>query len=228
MLKPTSGKIILNSSINKNIHYNQIGIVFQENTLDEELTIYENLIIRGSLYKIDNDKLKNNISKITKSLKMEGYINKKYKECSGGQKRIAMLARAIIIEPKILILDEPTTALDPNIRKTIWDILLKLNRKKNMTIFFSSHYLEEAYYANYICILNKGEILFEGETRKLLNQNGIKKLMIKEKNNSYEKLVNSISIGLDIINSKDISNIVSISLSNLSLEEIFVHMTGEK
>ena len=97
-----------------------------------------------------------------------------------------------------------------------------------MTIFFSSHYLEEAYYANYICILNKGEILFEGETRKLLNQNGIKKLMIKEKNNSYEKLVNSISIGLDIINSKDISNIVSISLSNLSLEEIFVHMTGEK
>lgn len=226
LLKPTSGKILLaNTNIDNNRNYSQIGIVFQGNTLDEDLTVYDNLIIRGSLYKIDKNRLRNNITKIIKVLNMEKFINKKYKECSGGQKRVAMIARAIIIEPSILILDEPTTALDPNIRKTIWDILLKLNKKRNMTIFFSSHYLEEAYYANYICILNKGEILFEGKTQKLINQNDIKKLIIKEKSNSYERVVNSIKKGLDYINSMDISNITSISLREPSLEEIFLNMT---
>lgn len=229
LLEPTSGKIILkNTSINNKKDYSQIGIVFQENTLDEDLTVYDNLMIRGSLYTIDKNKLKKNITQITKDLNMEEFINKKYKECSGGQKRIAMIARSIIIEPSILILDEPTTALDVNIRKKIWDIILKLNKKRNMTIFFSSHYLEEAYYANYICILNKGKILFEGERNKLINQNGPKKLIIKEKNNSYESVVNSIKSGLDYLNSIDISNITSISLREPSLEEVFLNMTEHK
>lgn len=226
LLKPTSGKIIMEKkNLQKAKNYSQMGIVFQENTLDEDITIYDNLMIRGSLYNIDKNKLKNNISNITRNLHMEEFINKKYKECSGGQKRIAMIARAIIIEPSILILDEPTTALDPKIRKTIWDIILKLNKEKNMTIFFSSHYLEEAYYANHICIMNKGKILFEGKTENLLNQNGIKKLIIKEKNNSYEKVVHSIKSGLDYINRRDISNITSIVLREPSLEEIFLNMT---
>lgn len=226
LLRPTSGKILLeNNDMHNKKNYSQIGIVFQENTLDEDLTVYDNLMIRGSLYKIDKNKLKNNITEIIRILNMEEFINKRYKECSGGQKRIAMIARSLIIEPSILILDEPTTALDPNIRKTIWDILLKLNKNRNMTIFFSSHYLEEAYYANYICILDKGKLLFEGETQKLLNQNGTKKLIIKEKNDSYEKVVNSIKNGLDYLNSIDISNITSISIREPSLEEIFLNIT---
>lgn len=94
-----------------------------------------------------------------------------------------------------------------------------------MTIFFSSHYLEEAYFSNYICILDKGKILFEGKTQKLIHQNGIKKLIIKENNHSYEKVVSSIKSGLDYINSRDISNITSISLKEPSLEEIFFNMT---
>ncbi len=225
LLRPTSGKVVLENNHKNNSHYHQVGIVFQENTLDDDLTVYDNLMIRGSLYKMDKSRLKNNITKIIETLHMEEFVHKKYRSCSGGQKRIAMIARAIIIEPSVLILDEPTTALDPNIRKTIWDTILELNTKTNMTIFFSSHYLEEAYFSNYICILDKGKILFEGKTQKLIHQNGIKKLIIKENNHSYEKVVSSIKSGLDYINSRDISNIASISLKEPSLEEIFFNMT---
>lgn len=229
LIKPTSGEIIIKNSVTSSKKdYTQIGIVFQDNVLDDELTVYDNLMIRGSLYKIDKRVLKNNIVKIVELLNMEGFVNKKYGQCSGGQKRIAMIARAIIIEPSILILDEPTTALDPMIRRLVWNIILKLNKEKKMTIFFSSHYLEEAYYANYICILNKGKILFEGERDKLLSQNGIKKLIIKEHNSSYEMLVNSIKDGMNYLNSRDISNIVSMSLGDISLEEVFIKMLEEK
>lgn len=226
LIKPSSGEFIIESNAFDNKKsYNKIGIVFQDNTLDEDLTVYDNLVIRGSLYKIDKKRLKNNIIKIIELLNMKEFVNKKYGECSGGQKRIAMIARAVIIEPSILILDEPTTALDPKIRKTVWNVILKLNKEKNMTIFFSSHYLEEAYYATYICILNKGKILFEGKTRNLLNQSGLKKLTIKKKNNSLEKQVNSIKDGLYYINSVNTSDIISISLGDASLEEIFLKMT---
>ncbi len=229
LIKPNSGEIVIeNNKDNKEKNYSKIGIVFQDNTLDDDLTVYDNLVIRGSLYKIDKNKLKNNIIKIIELLNMEDFATKKYSECSGGQKRIAMIARAIIVEPSILILDEPTTALDPKIRKTVWDVILKLNKEKNMTIFFSSHYLEEAYYANHICILNKGKILFEGETEKLLNKSGIKKLIIKERKNSFEILVDSIKDGLNYINSRNLSNVVSISLGDISLEEVFLEMTEEK
>lgn len=225
LLKPTSGKVVLENNHKNNKHYQQVGIVFQENTLDDDLTVYDNLMIRGSLYKMDKNRLKNNITKIIETLHMKEFVYKKYRACSGGQKRIAMIARAIIIEPSVLILDEPTTALDSNIRKTIWDTILELNRKTNTTIFFSSHYLEEAYFSNYICILDKGKILFEGKTQNLVHQNGIKKLIIKENNHSYEKVVSSIKSGLDYINSRDISNITSISLKEPSLEEVFFNMT---
>lgn len=229
LIKPTSGEIIIeNNGANNKNNYSKIGIVFQDNVLDDELTVYDNLMIRGSLYKIDKKVLKNNVVKIIELLNMEGFINKKYGQCSGGQKRIAMIARAVIIEPSILVLDEPTVALDPMIRKMVWDIILKLNKEKEMTIFFSSHYLEEAYYANYICILNKGKILFEGERDKLLSQSKIKKLIIKEHNSLFEMLVDSIKDGMNYLNSRDISNVVSISLGDISLEEIFIRMMEEK
>lgn len=228
LIKPSSGEIIIKTKDQTHKKsYTQIGIVFQDNTLDDDLTIYDNLVIRGSLYKIDKNRLHNNIIKIIKLLGMEKFINKKYGDCSGGQKRISMIARAIITEPSILILDEPTTALDPKIRRIVWNVILKLNKEQNMTIFFSSHYLEEAYYANYICILNKGKLIFEGTTEKLLNQNGLKKLVIKERHNCLELVVNSIKEGLHYIKSRDISNIVSISLGDVSLEEIFLKMTEE-
>lgn len=228
LIKPNLGEVILeNSKESKDKNYSQIGIVFQDNILDDDLTVYDNLMIRGSLYKIDKNRLKSNIMKIVHLLNMENFVHKKYGECSGGQKRISMIARAVIVEPSILILDEPTTALDPKIRRAVWNVILKLNKEKKMTIFFSSHYLEEAYYANYICILNKGKILFEGETEKLLNQNGLKKLMIKERKNSFEMLVDSIKDGLCYINSRDLSDVVSISLGDVSLEEIFLRMTED-
>jgi len=223
LIQPSSGEIILDrSSGNKEKSYREIGIVFQDNTLDDELTVYDNLVIRGSLYLLDKNRLQENICKMIKLFHMEDFVYQKYGACSGGQKRIAMIARAVIVEPSILILDEPTNALDPKMRRAVWDVILKLNRERGMTIFFSSHYLEEAKYANYICILNKGKIVFEGEKEKLLMQNKTKKLMIQEKYHSVHMLVDSIEEGVHYINSRNPSSIVSLSLGEVSLEEIFL------
>lgn len=115
---------------NQKILKEKIGVVFQENTFDEELTIYENMIIRGRLYNIKKNLLEEKILKLSKELGIDSFLHKKYKYCSGGQKRIAMIARALLIDPEIIIMDETTTALDIETRKKLWDFLLKLNKEK--------------------------------------------------------------------------------------------------
>lgn len=114
----------------------KIVIVFQENTLDDELTIYENLMIRGKLYNISKKELETWINNLSKELGLIPFLHNKYKICSGGQKRIAMIARSLLMNPEILIMDEGNTALDIETRKKLWDFLLKLNKERNLTIFF--------------------------------------------------------------------------------------------
>ena len=114
ILLPTSGKILM---YNNKLKKDKIGVVFQENTFDNELTIYENMIIRGKLYNLKKDYLDNKILELANDLNMTSYLHNKYKYCSGGQKRIAMIAKALLINPDILIMDEPTTALDIEARK---------------------------------------------------------------------------------------------------------------
>ena len=165
IILPTSGEILMN---NKKLLKHKIGVVFQENTFDDELTIYENMIIRGSLYKIKKQILQKKIKNISRELGMNSFLHNKYKICSGGQKRLAMIARALLMDPEIIIMDEPTTALDIETRKKLWDFLLKLNKEKNLTIFFSSHYIEEAEVATNLCILKSGKIIFNGTYQELI------------------------------------------------------------
>ena len=159
----------------------KIGVVFQENTFDDELTIYENLMIRGRLYNIDKNILNKRILSYSKELGISSFLYTKYKNLSGGQKRIFMIVRTLIMEPEIIIMDEPTASLDIEIRKKLWNFLLKLNKEKNITIFFSSHYIEEAEIATNLCILKSGKIIFNGTYSDLISTYSKKELYVNLK-----------------------------------------------
>ena len=221
ILLPTSGKVLMN---NDKVLKEKIGIVFQENTLDEELTIYENLIIRGKLYSIKKDLLHKRIIELSKKLGITNFLHTKYKYCSGGQKRIAMIARALIMEPELLIMDEATTALDIETRKKLWNFLLNLNKEKKLTIFFSSHYIEEAKNATNLCILKNGNIIFNGSYNDLIRKYSNKQLQINFNNDILKKEVNSIEKALQYLNQLDFKKIDTFSLHNSNLEEIFLKL----
>ena len=221
ILLPTSGNILMyNSKLKKD----KIGIVFQENTFDNELTIYENMIIRGKLYNLKKDYLDNKILELANDLNMTSYLHNKYKYCSGGQKRIAMIAKALLTNPEIIIMDEPTTALDIEARKKVWDYLLKLNKEKNLTIFYSSHYIDEASLATNLCILNKGKIVFNGTYKDLITGYSNKHLEIDLDNNTLKKEINSVSTAISYLNKLDFNKINTFSLKNSNLEEIFLKL----
>ena len=221
ILLPTSGKVIMNG---ESILKHKIGAVFQENTFDEELSIYENMMIRGRLYHIKKKVLQRRILELSKELGMDPFLYSKYKLCSGGQKRIAMIARSLIMNPAIIIMDEATTALDIETRRKVWDFLLKLNREKSVTIFFSSHYIEEADIATDICILKSGKIIFSGTYQELISNYSRKQLKINFRNEIIKKEISSVKGALCYLEQLDDTKIDTFSLQNSNLEDIFLRL----
>lgn len=149
---------------------NQIGVVFQDSVLDKTLTVYENLKFRAGFYGIFGQDFKARYQELEKLFDLAEIKNQKIQKLSGGQKRRVDIARAIIHQPKILILDEPTTGLDPGTRSKVWRIIAKLRRDFKMTIFLTTHYMEEAADADYVTILDKGRIIAEGTPLELKTQ----------------------------------------------------------
>ena len=225
IILPTSGTILMNENKIKN---EKIGIVFQENTLDEELTIYENLMIRGMLYKINKKELETRINNLSKELGLTPFLHNKYKTCSGGQKRIAMIARSLLMNPEILIMDEATTALDIETRKKLWDFLLKLNKERNLTIFFSSHYIEEAEVATNLCILKSGKIIFDGTYKDLINNYSKKQLKINFKDKEINQEIEGIDKAMLYLKRLNYNDIDTFSLQNSNLEEIFLRLINNE
>lgn len=140
----------------------RIGAVYQNNCLDDKLTVKENLFVRGTLYEKDSRKLKANIERICSILDLEDVYNKRFAKLSGGQKRRCEIARALVHTPEIMFLDEPTTGLDPATRKKVWESLERLRREENMTVFLTTHYMEEAAEAGHIGIMKKGRLIEYG------------------------------------------------------------------
>lgn len=149
---------------------NQIGVVFQDSVLDKTLTVYENLKFRAGFYGIFGQDFKARYQELEKLFDLAEIKNQKIQKLSGGQKRRVDIARAIIHQPKILILDEPTTGLDPGTRSKVWRIISKLREDFKMTIFLTTHYMEEAADADYVTILDKGRIIAEGTPLELKTQ----------------------------------------------------------
>ena len=173
-LKKDSGSILVcGEDINKNSNYikNKIGVVFQNSVLDQTLSVYDNLKYRASLYNITGNEFKKRFEELSKMFELNEIQNQKVKTLSGGQRRRVDIARAIIHNPEFLILDEPTTGLDPNTRKKLWNIIRDLREKNGMTVFLTTHYMEEAADADFIIIIiEKGKIITEGTPLDLKNK----------------------------------------------------------
>jgi len=165
LLNTDSGKVVVNGhTLGKNDAEirSSIGVVFQESNLDKILTVKENLMIRGSFYGHSKSALKAAYNKAAGATSIREFENRRYGSLSGGQKRRADIARALIHSPQILFLDEPTTGLDPQTRQTIWETVRKLQQEKGMTVFLTTHYMEEAANADYITVIDYGKIAASG------------------------------------------------------------------
>ena len=139
-----------------------IGAVFQDGLLDPLLTVSENLHIRAGFYGLRGKQLKQTIREIAERMGIEEIMNRPYGKLSGGQRRRCDIARALVNTPKILFLDEPTTGLDPQTRKSVWETITKLQHDTGMTIFLTTHYMEEAAEADYVIVIDNGNIVAKG------------------------------------------------------------------
>lgn len=164
-LKPDGGRVEIGGRIlgkeDSKIRA-EIGAVFQESLLDPLLTVKENLSIRGSFYGLKGKSLKNAVSDAIEKSGATDFMNRPYGKLSGGQRRRADIARALINTPKILFLDEPTTGLDPQTRLAVWETVSNLRKEYGMTVFLTTHYLEEAENAGYVVIMDSGKIAAQG------------------------------------------------------------------
>lgn len=236
-LSASSGQIIYN----KVIEDLKIGVVFQNSVLDTELSILDNLLLRGSMYKKIT---KNDILQLMNETGIASFSKKKYGQLSGGMRRKVDITRALINQPDILFLDEPTTGLDPQSRKDIWK-LLNSWKQKGLAIFLTTHYLEEAEAADYIYILEKGSILEEGTSYDLkekynqptlhLKTNNIAELkqqlasyiILKEDTFSIDIMIKNKENLIPLLNT--IKNLITdFSYKPIDMTDVFLKITGRK
>jgi multidrug/hemolysin transport system ATP-binding protein len=148
----------------------KIGVVFQDNVLDDLLTVKENLMSRGSLYHADRQTLVRRLEQVASIMDISDLLNRRYGKLSGGQRRRCEIGRALMSDPKILFLDEPTTGLDPQTRISVWKTIRQLQRDLKMTVFLTTHYMEEAAGADWVAIIDGGKIVAEGTPHDLKEQ----------------------------------------------------------
>ena len=226
-----------------------VGVVFQESVLDELLTVKENLITRSKLYNMSKDEFNKNLEEIADITGIREIINRQYRKLSGGQRRRVDIARALINKPKILFLDEPTTGLDPKTRKNVWDMIRTLQKDNNMTVFLTTHYMEEASKADYIVVMDKGVIAAKGTTDELKEKYAKDKMIIYFddeksdfienylKENNYEFFIQNNNITIEINTTLESIKIIddcriyinSFEVIKGSMDDVFLNITkGDK
>ena len=146
-----------------------LGVVFQNSVLDKSLSVRDNLESRAALYGITGKAFSRRLEELSGLLELDDLLKRTVGKLSGGQRRRIDIARALLHQPRILILDEPTTGLDPQTRKLLWDAVSRMRREKSMTVFLTTHYMEEAADADYVVILDSGRIAAQGTPLTLKN-----------------------------------------------------------
>ena len=222
----------------------QAGVVSQENNLDDELNVFQNLMIYSRFYNIPAKAAKSRITYLLEFLELSEKTNSKIKELSGGMKRRLVIARALMNNPRLLILDEPTTGLDPQVRHLIWDKLRQL-KKQGTTVLLTTHYMEEAFQiCDTVLIMHKGTKVMQGKPQQLLAQN-IEKYVLElcdsESGQGFSD--NALPEDIRMDNSQDITRLFSNNIENLkntvpllegapyhlrqvNLEDLFLKATG--
>ena len=242
LITPDIGKISFQGENIINIrkkYLSNVGFIFQDPPLDRNATVKSNLIFAGTLYNLSKTEIENNYLKLLKNFKLLHLLDKKVLKLSGGEKRIIDICRALIHHPKILFMDEPTSGLDPVNRLRIWDFINNLRKKSKVTIFLTTHYMEEASKCSKICFIKNGRIIkvdtpdkfledsfelvieFGGLEDNLFNQ--IKKLL-----NNGLKVGNNSIFGLNdeslLSKVKEISSEYTVRRTNLN--DVFLWLTN--
>lgn len=170
LFSPTGGEIWIGGQqvgVHDEEIRQKIGVVWQENVLDDRLTVKENLQVRAAMYQTKSSWQKERIQTVCEKLHLEDIYTRRYMKLSGGQKRRCEIAAALLNNPEVLFLDEPTTGLDPATRKQVWESVKSLQRDDRVTVFLTTHYMEEAAAAGHIAILDKGKICEFGTSQEL-------------------------------------------------------------
>ena len=240
-----SGEIYINGlELEKNTDEikSKIGVVFQNCVLDKPMSVYDNLESRASLYGITGKAFKARLDELSALLDFSDLLKRPISKLSGGQRRRIDIARAMLSNPEILILDEPTTGLDPQTRRLIWDVIEKLRKESGLTVFLTTHYMEEASDADYVVIIDGGKIIAEGTPIELKNQftgdfitvyspdiEQIEKLGIK-----YTALRDAVRITVQ--NTKEATELIikhpeiftDYEITKGKMDDVFLNATGKK
>ena len=221
---------------------NLIGIVFQNSVLDKKLTVGENLMTRGAYYGLDKRQIKERLEPYMDDFEVGEIWNRKYEKLSGGQRRRVDIVRALINDPKILFLDEPTTGLDPKSRKIVWDHIRKLKEEKQLTIFLTTHYMEETADADEVKILEHGNIIASGTPAELKTRYASSKLVwYTGRSDSVEDIIKGYdhSYDADHYNIKFTGSITDFLYRNSkvltdyevikgTMDDVFLNLTGRE
>lgn len=193
-LSVDNGQIVYGGNKSFKEFKDKIGVVFQNNIFDEVLTVEENLKLFGRLYSKNKDSIKERYEELANLFKYKSFEKKKFKNLSGGQKRRVEIARALFNTPEILFLDEPTTGLDPKTRIDVWKVINNVRKETGMTVFLTTHYMEETNDADEVVIIHNGKKIAEGtpaELKEKLSSDRIK--IVPKDQKRFEKLCKDLS-----------------------------------
>ena len=244
-LAKDSGKVIIDDldlDFDMSKIKNKLGVVFQNSVLDKALTVKDNLESRAALYGINGKAFKNRLSELSQLLEFDDLLGRAVGKLSGGQRRRIDVARALLHDPKILTLDEPTTGLDPQTRKLLWNVISGLKDKNKMTVFLTTHYMEEASDADYVVILDGGRISAEGTPRELKNEYtgdfitlyGVDEKQVKKIFSDYEYLRGAYRIAVP--NTSEATKLIikypeifeDYEIVKGKMDDVFLSVTGKK
>ena len=244
-LSKDGGKVEIDGAdLDKNV--NQIkgvlGVVFQNSVLDNALSVYDNLQSRAALYGIMGQNFRKRLTSLAELLDFADLLKRPVGKLSGGQRRRIDIARALLHSPKILILDEPTTGLDPQTRKLLWNVIAQLRQQENMTVFLTTHYMEEAAEADYVVILDSGKIAAEGTPLELKNTYtgdfitlyGVDEKTVKDLGVGYTALRNGFR--LQVSNTAQATELIvrhpqiftDYEITKGKMDDVFLRVTGKK
>lgn len=223
----------------------EIGVVFQDSLLDPLLTVKENLHIRGSFYGTAKNEREDAIMNAATATNLVDFLDRPYGKLSGGERRRTDIARALIHKPSILVLDEPTTGLDAQSRKSIWDTILRLQKETKMTVFLTTHYIEEAAESDFVVVMNKGKIIAKGTPEQLktaysshkltliaLDHTELKTMLQADHYNFIEErsmfhlTIDSTTDAIPILNKYE-GYLSSFEVKMSSLDDVFLTITGK-
>ncbi len=249
LLKPDGGSVSIDGNeLGKSdmMIRNSIGVVFQDSVLDRLLTVRENVTTRGSFYGLSGQRLKAAAMSALSSAGVSDFADRSYGKLSGGQRRRADIARALVNTPKLLFLDEPTTGLDPQTRKSVWDTIRDMQKKSGMTVFLTTHYMEEASLADYVTIIDDGRISASGTPFELKAKYSLDSLRIRPeneealkstlngkqiaftvKNGIFTILLKRTTDAIPIIKECE-DNIQNVEILSGTMDDVFLNITGKE